>query len=162
MDTKNPLANHPEQASIKAMGLDAPPDQWTDEQRRAVGIDHGRGSDQGPTADRPNPDRALRGKPRTTNVEERSFPGQESQIPGQPVMVEEAKGTPDPLVGPPADTVPAEGAIIGEPMAEGAKGTPVPDAPGVAPVPDSPYGAIVTDVPTRIVPADEATIEEPK
>src|SRR5450759_1603427 len=116
MDTNNPLANHPEQASIKAMGLDAPPEQWTDEQRRAVGIDHERGSDQGPTADRPNPDRALRGEPRSANVEERSFPGQKGQIPGQPVMVEEAKETPDPLVGPLTNIVPAEGATVEEPM----------------------------------------------
>jgi hypothetical protein len=162
MDTNNPLANHPEQASIKAMGLDAPPDQWTDEQRRAVGVDQQRGSDQGPTADRPNPDRALRGEPLTTDVQERSFPGQKGQIPGQPVMVEEAKGTPDPLVDPPAGTVLAEGAIIGEPMAEEAKGTPVPDAPGVAPVPDAPYGALVTDPTPGIVPADEVVTEEPK
>jgi hypothetical protein len=139
MDTENaanPLANHPEHASIKAMGLDAPPDQWTDEQRRAVGIDHQRGSDQGPTADRPNPDRALRGEQPTTDVQERSFPGQKGQIPGQPVMVEETKGTPDPLVDPPAS-------IVG------------------ASVPDAPYGALVNDPPTGSVPADVTATEDP-
>lgn len=92
MTNNSPLAGHTDQASLKAMGMDGPPDTWTEDQRLAAGVDKGPrpatplvGVDTAVAADK----RRSSGGPLTT----RDLPGRKATAAEEKGVAAEAKRT---------------------------------------------------------------------